>query len=139
MQGEEDLVELTRRSMQDVNEGDFDAAVAVFAANAAFDVSEAGVGRFEGREAVHAYLEDWVGAYERQEFTSWEGLDLGAGVVFVIAELEGRPAGTDARVQERWAFTVRWEDRAIALVTASQDVERAREAASDLARSRGGA
>ena len=50
-----DLVELTRRSMMDTNDGDFDAATAVFAEDAVFDVSEAGIGRFSGREAVRAY------------------------------------------------------------------------------------
>ncbi len=93
------LVELTRRSMMDTNAGDFGAAIGVFADAAVFDVSEAGIGRFEGREAVRAYLEDWIGAFERQEFTSWEGTDLGAGVVFVVAVLEGKPAGSDAHVR----------------------------------------
>src|SRR5947209_6585189 len=108
-----DLVELTRRSMMGTNEGDFDAALAVFSEDAVFDVSEAGVGRFSGREAIRSYLEDWVGVYERQEYSSWEGTDLGGGVVFVDAVLDGKPAGSDAHVRERWAFRVRWEDGAI--------------------------
>ena len=137
MRGEDDLVALTRRSMQLTNERDFDAAMAVFAEDAAFDVSEAGVGRFEGREAVRAYLEDWIGSYERQEYTGWEGVDMGGGIVLVVATLEAQPAGTQALVQERWAFTVRWNGGAIAEVAASQDVERAREAAARLASAKG--
>jgi ketosteroid isomerase-like protein len=131
-----DLVELTRQSMGKSNEGDFDAAVSVFAEDAAFDVSEAGLGRFEGRDAVRGYLEDWTGSYERQEFTSWRGTDMGGGVVFVVSAFEGQPVGTTARVQESWAFTVRWEDGAIAEVVASQDLERARAEAARLAASR---
>jgi hypothetical protein len=137
VQADEDLVELTRRSMQLSNERDFDAAVAAFAEDAVFDVSAAGVGRFEGRDAVRSYLEDWVGSYERQEFTGWEGTDMGAGIVFVIATFEATPVGTQALVQERWGFTVRWDRGAIAEVAASQDVTGAREAAARLASRRG--
>jgi ketosteroid isomerase-like protein len=130
---DQDLVELTRRSMQQTNTRDFGDAVAWFAPDAVFDVSEAGVGRFEGREAIRSYLEDWIGAYERQEYRSWEGVALGGGVVFVVAELEALPAGSAASVRERWAFTVLWREGAIALVTASREIERAREAAAALA------
>ena len=95
MPGERDLVELTRRSMQQSNERDFDAAVAVFAEDAAFDVSEAGLGRFEGRDAVRSYLEDWVGSYERQEFTAGTG-PTWAAASCSWPHLRGRPAGTQA-------------------------------------------
>src|SRR5579871_3660504 len=43
-EGDHDLVELTRRSMQAMNEGQFDAAMSVFAEDACFDVSAASVG-----------------------------------------------------------------------------------------------
>jgi ketosteroid isomerase-like protein len=128
-----DLVELTRRSMEQTNERDFDSAIAVFADHASFDVSAAGLGRFEGRDAVRNYLEEWVGSYERQAFASWEGTDLGAGIVFVVARFEALPVGSDASVRERWAFTVRWRSGAIIEVTTSQDVEAARVAAGELA------
>jgi ketosteroid isomerase-like protein len=132
-EGDQDLVELTRRSMQATNEGDFDAAMAAFAEDAAFDVSAAGVGRFEGRAAVRSYLEDWIGSYERQELSRWDGVDLGGGVVFVDAQLEALPAGSTASVRERWAFTAIWSAGAIAEVVASQDVDGARGAAGELA------
>jgi ketosteroid isomerase-like protein len=128
-----DLVELTRRSMEQTNEHAFDSALAVFAQDAAFDVSAVGLGRFEGHEAIRSYLEEWVGAYERQAFGSWEGTDLGGGVVFVAAQLEALPVGSDASVRERSAFTVRWRAGAIVEVTANQDVEAAGAAAHELA------
>ncbi len=132
-EGDHDLVELTRRSMQAMNEGQFDAAMSVFAEDACFDVSAAGVGRFEGRAAVRSYLEDWVGAYERQELSRWDGVDLGGGIVFVDALLEAMPAGSTATVREHWAFIVTWNGGAIAEVAASQDVGAARGAALRLA------
>jgi len=128
-----DLVALTQHSMRATNERDFDAAMAVFAEDAFFDVSEPGVGRFEGVAAVRRYLEDWIGSYERQVFRNWDGVDLGGGLVFVVAELDAQPAGSDASVRERWAFTVRWDGGAIVGVTAAQDIERARNAAADAA------
>jgi ketosteroid isomerase-like protein len=130
---EPDLVELTRRSMEQTNERDFTSALGAFAEDAAFDVSAAGLGRFEGRQAIRTYLEEWVGAYERQGYSSWEGTDLGGGVVFVVAQFEALPAGSDASVRERWAFTVRWRAGAIVEVTANQDVETGRAAAQRLA------
>jgi hypothetical protein len=133
-----DLVELTRRSMEQTNERDFGSAIAAFSEEAAFDVSAAGIGRFEGREAIRTYLEEWVGSYERQSYNGWEGTDLGGGVVFVIAHLEALPVGSESSVRERWAFTVRWQSGAIVEVTANQDVEAARAAAHELAVRAGG-
>jgi hypothetical protein len=79
-----DLVELTRQSMEATNRGDLDASATLFAPDAVFDVSSAGPGRFEGIDAVHAYLADWISSYEKQEMRQWEGWSLGNGVVFVV-------------------------------------------------------
>jgi ketosteroid isomerase-like protein len=124
-----DLVELTRRSMEASNRRDFDAALAVFAADAVFDMSAAGIGRFEGLPAVRRYLEDWIGLYERQEFARWEGEHCGGGIVFVEALLDATLSDTAASVQEAWAFTVVWRDGSIASVTATQQIAAARAAA----------
>jgi ketosteroid isomerase-like protein len=129
-----DLVELTRQSMQATNRRDYGAAVSVFAPDAVFDMSAAGLGHFEGVSAIRGYLEDWIGAYEEQEFREWEGVHLGNGVVLVVALLDGRPVGSEARVQERWAFTLVWEAGRIARVAATQDIAQARAAAERLAR-----
>ena len=43
-----ELVELTRQSMEATNRGELDASATLFAPNAVFDVSSAGLGRFEG-------------------------------------------------------------------------------------------
>jgi SnoaL-like domain len=79
-EGDHDLVELTRRSMQATNEGEFEAAVSAFAEDASFDVSAAGVGRFEGRAAIRSYLEDWVGSYKRQELAAGTASSSGAAL-----------------------------------------------------------
>jgi ketosteroid isomerase-like protein len=130
-----DLVELTRQSMEAANDRDFGAMAMTFAADAVFDMSAAGLGRFHGRAQIRRYLEDWIGSYEQQRFSGWEGEELGNGVVFVVAQLEARPRGSDASVQERWAFTVRWRDGAISQVVATRDTAQARAHAEALARS----
>jgi ketosteroid isomerase-like protein len=127
----EGLVELTRRSMEATNRHDLGAAM--FARDAVFDVSAAGVGRFEGREAVHRYLEDWLGSYSEQRMTGWEGTQLGERVVFVVTEFDSRPLGSSARVRERWGFVVRWEEGEIVQVIADPDLAAARAAAERLA------
>jgi ketosteroid isomerase-like protein len=134
-----DLVRLTRESMEATNRCEFDEAMSVFADDAVFDVSSAGVGRFEGVGAVRTYLEDWIGAYEEQVFRSWEGSDLGGGVVFVLAHLDARPRGSPRAVQETWAFTVVWDEGRIVRVTADGDVGQARRRSLRLAEGRLGA
>ena len=124
--------------MEAANRRDFDAAVSsIFASDAVFDMSAAGLGSFEGAAAIRRYLEDWIGSYEEQEYKQWEGDDLGNGVVFAVALLDARPAGSQARVQERWAFTVVWTAGMIVRVVATQDIDEARAAAERLAEERG--
>jgi len=63
-----DLVDLTRESMEATTLRDFDAAIGgVFAPEAVFDVSTAGLGSLEGRAAIRRYLEGWLRAYEEQK------------------------------------------------------------------------
>ncbi len=133
-----DLVDLTRESMEAANRLDFDAAVmSTFAPDAVFDVSSVGLGTFEGATAIRGYLEDWIGAYEAQKYTGWEGRDLGCGVVFVVADLDAQPVGSTGTVHERWSFTVLWTASMIAKVIARTDINEARAAAERLAEERG--
>jgi hypothetical protein len=97
-----DLVTLTRESMEATNRSELHADSTMFSPDAIFDVSPAGVGRFEGVDAVHRYLADWTGSYDTQELREWRGEDLGGGVVFVDALFEAQPRGGPNAVRERW-------------------------------------
>jgi hypothetical protein len=119
--------------MEATNRLEFDASATRFADDAVFDVSAAGLGRFEGLAAIHGYLADWLSAYERQELREWEGSDLGHGVVFVAALFDAAPRDSTSTVQERWGFTVVWAAGMIVRVLASHDLEAARAAAERLA------
>jgi len=132
-----DLVDLTRQSMEATNRGDLDASATWFAPDAVFDVSSAGLGRFEGIDAVHAFLADWISSYEKQEMREWEGWDLGNGVVFVVTVFDAQPRGSEGTVRERWAFSTIWAKDMISRVVASRDIDEARAAAERLAQEQG--
>jgi ketosteroid isomerase-like protein len=131
-----DLVERWERTAEAYARRDFHTMMRSFAPNAVWDASSAGVGSFEGSAATRTFLEDWIGAYEEYEYKQEEGQDLGNGVVFAVASLGGRLAGSGGMVQERWGYTVTWAEGMVVRVVVSQDIEKARAAAVALAESR---
>jgi hypothetical protein len=126
--------------MEATNRGDLDgsatASATLFAPDAVFDVSSAGLSRFEGIDAVHAYLADWISSYESQEMRQWEGWNLGNGVVFVVTLFDAQPRGSESTVRERWAFSVIWAKGMISRVVASRDPDEALRAAERIAEER---
>ena len=85
---------------------------------------------------MHGCLEDWLGAYERQEFREWEGHDLGNGVVFAVAHQNAASAGSNPLRLRHAAVSV-WEDGVAVLVRNYPDIEEARAIATELAEARG--
>jgi len=116
---------------------DLHTAMHRFAPDAVWDFSSAGFGSFGGAAAIRSFLEDWLGAYEEYEYKQEEALDLGNGVLFVVASLGGRPTGSAGGVQERCSYTVTWAAGMVVGVVLSQDIETARAAAERLAEERG--
>jgi len=108
-----------------------------WASDVVWDASSAGLDIFEGAAAVRSFLEDWTGAYEEYEYKHQEGRDLGNGVLFAVASLGGRLAGSAGRVQERWSYTVTWAEGMIVRVITRADIDEARAAAERLAEERG--
>ena len=131
-----DLVERWRQASEAAERGEFDAVMSVYAPDAVWDASRAGVGTFDGMAAIRSFLEDWFGDYEEYEYQQEEGIDLGNGVVFVVGRVDGRPAGSTGRAQERWAFTSVWTAGMIRRVTVGNDIDEARAAAERLAEER---
>ena len=131
-----DLVERWRQMEEAFLRRDFDAGISFFAPDAVWDASSVGIDRSEGATAIRSFLEEWLGAYEEYEHKQEEAQDLGSGVVFAVALLDARPAGSAGRVQEQWGFTVTWAAGMIVRVVVAQDVEKARAAAERLAESR---
>jgi ketosteroid isomerase-like protein len=128
-----DLVELTRRSFEALNRGDFDTSMEVFAPDAVWDASSPGIGTFKGRATIRSHLEEWLGAYEEFESELEECQDLGNGIVFSVLHHEGRPAGSTGRVQQRPIFVSKWVDGMIVRVEPYLEIDEARAAAKRLA------
>jgi ketosteroid isomerase-like protein len=130
-----DLVERTRRSFAAANRRDWDEVMGFFAHDAVWVVPE--LQAFDGRDAIRGFLEDWVGAYRDVDIEVEDLLDLGGGIAFLTATLDGRLAGSTAHMRVRFGATYRWVGDLIVHVASYPDIDEARAAAERLAEERG--
>src|SRR4029077_868660 len=98
-----ELVELVRHLLHAVSRMGGDVFVRFFAPDAVFLT---GVGRFEGRDAIRGYVEDFNSSYDEQSFTPDQVHDLGNGVAWFSAVVTGRLRGTSSDVHLRFAVVV---------------------------------
>lgn len=110
----------------------------IYAPDVVWDGTEMGIGRFDGRAAFRAFLEDWLAAYDEVKLDAEEVLDLGNGVAFAILRQNARLIGSEGYIKQRdgWAFL--WEHGLIVQVTVypERDIDKARTAAERLVESR---
>src|ERR1700730_12582604 len=107
-----DLVRLVRQSYEAVSRGDLDAMMSLFAPNAVYDLSDAGLGTFEGEEAIRRFFEDWHRSWEDYRFEEEEILDLGHGVGLSVVRESARSVGGKGRVETRVAqVSIRANDK----------------------------
>src|SRR5579859_5783202 len=133
-----DLEETVRRSREALSRGDLDAAVAVYAPDAVWDVSLLGLASvFEGREAIRGALEDLRAPYEDLEVVAEEFRDLGSGVTVAVFVLRGRLRGSTGFVESRTASVATWTNGLIERAMNYPDVDQGRAAAERLAEERG--
>ena len=133
-----DLVERTRKFFERAERREFDPDMALWSPDAVWDSSALGLGVTEGAATIRSVNEEWFGNYEEYENQLVEVQDLGNGVVFVVNQLDARPAGSTRRVRERLTFTLVWSADVITRVTMAKDIEEARAAAERLAQERAG-
>ena len=131
-----DLVELTRRAIDPANRRDFDAMMSFYAPDAVCDMSQVGLGIFEGSAAIRSFFEDWIGAYEEFENQPEEILDVGEGVVSSVIRQSARPVGSTGHVWVRYGGVLVWAAGVIEQFTTYADIDEARAAAERLAESR---
>ncbi|HEX4628642.1 MAG TPA: hypothetical protein VH137_07615 [Gemmatimonadales bacterium] len=136
MPEEPDVVALTRAFAQ--AGGDVQAEMSFYGRDPVYDLSAMGIGIFEGRDAIRAFLEGWMSSYEKYQEELQEIRDFGSGIVFASIRESARPLGSnaDARVQSLYGFVVEWLDGKIARLAAYTDIDEARAAAERLAASR---
>jgi ketosteroid isomerase-like protein len=110
----------------------------MYTPDAVWDISSAGAGVFEGRDAIRGLWEDWFGAYEEWEQVIEELRDLGNGVNLVVLLQRGRPAGSSAFVELRYASVgiIRGDGLTEGIMVYT-DIAEARAAAERLAEDRG--
>ncbi len=133
-----DLAELAGRFCDRLERRDYDAALGFFDLNPVWDMSEMGMGVFEGLGPVRGLLEDWNGSYDEWEIELETLLDLGHGVVYAVLMERARPAGSTGRVQLRYAAVIVFAGNLIARANTYPDIDDARAAAELLARERAG-
>jgi ketosteroid isomerase-like protein len=132
-----DLVERTRRALEAGAFRDLGEGLRYFGPDAVWEVPQLG-SRFEGAAAIRAFLEDWFNSFEEFELELEDILDLGNGVVFVVARSVGVLHGSAGRtpLREVFAYVTVWENDAITHVTVYGDIGEARATAERLAESR---
>ena len=130
-----DPPELVRRAFEAANRRDLDAVAGSFAEDATFDGRALG-DRFEGRAAIRGFIEEWFGTYEELEFELEEVRDLGSGVMFVVVDQNGRPAGSGGHLRQREGWVFVWVRDLIARLSIFE-VDEGRAAAERLAQERG--
>jgi ketosteroid isomerase-like protein len=131
-----DLEALTRRIIEAGNVRDIETMIGFYTPDSVWDMSEVGLETIRGRAAIRVLFEDWMGAYEDYGQETEEVSDLGNGVTFGIFLLRGRPPGSSGWVEQRYAAIATWSDGLIEHTTNTFDIDGARAAAQQLAKSR---
>jgi hypothetical protein len=108
-----------------------------FAADAVLDMSDLGMGSFEGAVAIRSFVEDWWGTWRGHLIELEELVDLGHGVVFSRVREDGRLMGSDGHVEQRRGWVLVWVHSMIERYAIYLDIDAARAAAERLAEERG--
>ena len=115
--------------------GDVDGEMAFYGPNPVYDLSPMGIGVYEGRAAIRAFLAGWMTSYGEYAEEMQEVLDLGNGIAFATVRESAVPLGSTARarVHSVYGFALVWVDGKIARITAYPNADEARAAAERLA------
>jgi ketosteroid isomerase-like protein len=130
-------LELTRRSFEAADSGDFDLMISFYGPDSVFDMSPWGLGTYAGLPAIRSFFEDWIGAFDEFEMKLEEVVDLGGGLVFAVARQRARSAGSRTDLELRHAAVAEWAEGVAALVTNYPDIDEGRAAATAAAESKG--
>ena len=115
--------------------GDVEREMTFYGECPVYDLSAMGIGVFEGRDAIYAFLTEWMKSYDAYEEEMLDVVDLGNGVAFASVRESAVPAGssTRARVHSVYGFLIEWVDGKIDRLAAFPSPDDARSAAEQLA------
>lgn|SRR5437763_16583655 len=131
--GASDPYDLTVRSFEAADSGDFDRMMTFYGPDSVFDMSPWGLGTYRGLAAIRAFFEDWIGGFDVFEMKLEEVEDLGGGLVFAVARQDARPAGSRTSLQLRHGAVAQWDGPILTRVANYPDIEEARAVAHQLA------
>ena len=116
-----------------------EATLAYYGPDSVYDMSQMGMGLFEGPAAIRGFLEDWDNNYEEYDDEIEELVHLGHGIVFLVVKQNARPWGSPAhvRLNDVYGYVFVWADDKVARATPYTDPDEARAAAERLAKERG--
>jgi ketosteroid isomerase-like protein len=133
-----DPAELARRMFEAAGRHDLDALLGLYAPDAVYGASHAGLGIcFEGTAAIRGFVEEWWEAFEDHLTEAQEIVDLGQGVAFARVQEVGRPVGSDGQIEQLRGWVLLGAKGKIERVEPYFDIDDARAAAERLANERG--
>src|SRR4051795_2104040 len=135
--GTPDLIALTRDVTGIANRHDLDAAMSFFAADAVLDMSDLGIGTFDGAIASRSFVEEWWETWGDHLIELEELVDFGHGGVFSRVREDGRLTGSDGHVEQRRGWVLVWVQGMIEMYAIYRDIDEARAAAERLVEERG--
>jgi ketosteroid isomerase-like protein len=131
-----DLAELAQRVADAMNAGDIDGLMGLYAPDVVFEMPQT-LGILEGRPALRALLEDWLGAFDEVRVELEARHDLGNGVIFAAVVQHGRLRESTGWIQFRYGNVSTVVDGLIERAMHYLDPDEARAAAERLAKERG--
>jgi ketosteroid isomerase-like protein len=108
----------------------------LYATDAVLDMSNVGLGTFEGLAAILGFIQEYWSMWEEHHHHVDEIVDLGHGVGYTIIREDGRMKGGDARVEARNAWVAVWDDGRVVRTKMYTDLDDARADAELLAQER---
>jgi ketosteroid isomerase-like protein len=108
----------------------------LYAADAVMDMSNVGLGTFEGLAAILGFIKEYWSMWEEHHHYVDEIIDLGHGVGYTIIREDGRVKSGDAQVEARNAWVTVWDDGRVVRTKMYTDLDHARAAAACLAQER---
>jgi ketosteroid isomerase-like protein len=122
-------LELTRRSFEAADSGDYDWMMSFYGPESVFDMADWGLGVHTGPAAIRTFFEAWIGAFDEFEMKLEEMHDLGGGVTFAVARQRALAARSRAPLRLQHAAITVWSGGVAVRVTNYRDIDRAREIA----------
>jgi ketosteroid isomerase-like protein len=131
------LIELVTQAFGASNRHDLDAIMRLFAPDAVWDLSDLGLGTFDGAAKIRGFIEDWWGTWGDHLVEVQESVDLGRGIVFSRVREDGRLVDSDRHVEQRLGWVFLWVQGRIGRLETYLEVDEARAAAERHAEERG--